>query len=633
MDTDMKQVIVSESLKDKSGQSRSTSYGEFDINYIQLSVDARPGTDTIAGMVKTHFIVTKNILDTLRFDFTSSPFMKIDEVRINNVLQTNFMRSNDQLIIPLTISLSQNQNVISEISYHGNPGKIGVTGSYYYSDISRRGVKAFWTMSEPYGAKYWWPCKMDLYDKADSIDISITHPQEFYAAAPGVLQVRNNIGNGLVTTHWKHRYPIVNYLIAIAVADYKVANSTLSYRGKNLAMTDYIYKTDTLWIPTTKSHLEPTFALFDSLFGSYPFAKEKYGHAQFTRGGGMEHQTMSFMQDLNQPLVAHELAHQWFGNKVTCGSWQDLWLNEGFATYLTALTYEAGIGNRDWMWWKNYSTNIITLEPDGSVWATDTLNFNLLFSSRLTYNKGAYLLHMLRHKLGDDAFFTGVRNYLNDPSLAYGFARTKDLKQHLEATSKQDITEFLADWLYGEGYPNYELTWKMRGNSILLKLEQTQSHSSVSFYEMDVPIAVYKNGKRQDIMFRNTWSGELLSRNIGYMPDSVKVDQDLDILMGAKNVYIGVHQAVSIDEKIGENDFLIYPNPAKDQLNIESLNRSENRIELLVYNQLGKLVLQDKIIMGTDIKELNVSDLNAGVYQLKIIDATQISNYRFIIGE
>ena len=166
----------------------------------------------------------------------------------------------------------------------------------------------------------------------------------------------------------------------------------------------------------------------------------------------MEHQTNSFIVSPNENLMAHELAHQWFGDKITCGSWQDIWLNEGFATYLSYFYFEKGDPAGHLNRLKNLS-NAITSVPGGSVWVEDTTNVGRIFSSRLSYNKGAYLVHMLRWVLGDTSFFRGVRQYMNDPKLAYGFAITEDLKRNLEQVSGKDLTEFFNDWFKGQGHP------------------------------------------------------------------------------------------------------------------------------------------------------------------------------------
>src|SRR5690606_18870975 len=204
--------------------------------------------------------------------------------------------------------------------------------------------------------------------------------------------------------------------------------------------------------------------------------------------------TVSFMGGFSRGLIAHELGHQWFGNKVTCGSWQDIWLNEGFATYLAGMVIENFDGNTDFRSWKQDKILSITQENDGSVYvpAQDTTSVNRIFNSRLSYNKGSMVLHMLRKKLGDAVFFQGLKDYLADPELAYGYAKTEDLIRIMEDASGVDLNEFFDDWIYEEGYPQYTIRWNQTNgaSNMIVTISQTQSHPSVSFFEVPVPLRI-----------------------------------------------------------------------------------------------------------------------------------------------
>ncbi|MGB0404173.1 MAG: M1 family aminopeptidase [Salibacteraceae bacterium] len=614
-----------ETVETNKTTSRSAHADDYDIHHLTLSIEANPPQIDMIGFCELTFTVNKPI-DTLTFDFTDESTFLVNYVHINGVNYPNFTRFDDKIKIPLSTPLAVGSSITSTVSYQGYP-QSGANG-YYYSRVFL-GSRAFWTMSEPYGAKYWWPCKIDLIDKIDSTDIYLTYPDGMRGSTVGVLQSEQS--NGTKTTaHWKHNYPINNYLIAVAIGDYWVKDTTLNYSGKQLYMTDYLYQHDSLWHNQSMQYLEKTFSLFDSLFGEYPFSKEKYGHTQFTRGGGMEHQTNSWMQDLNQPLVAHELAHQWFGNKVTCGSWQDLWLNEGFATYLTALTYEAGFGDMDWTTWKQ---NTFTLVGGsyGSVWRQDTLNFSSLFSSRYTYNKGALALHALRWICGDDAFFSGVRNYLNDPLLEYSFARTTDLQRHLEATSNLDLTEQFADWVYGQNCPRYSLAWRISGGSIVFNLDQIMSNPVDSFFEMTVPIGVYEGGKRHDYLFPFDNNNMSMVRPIKFMPDSVVIDPDLWICSTLKNVTEGIHKNVTVGEYENGQQSIIYPNPAKNEISIVWLNALGSNTEVLIYDIMGKKMGESIVSKGELNTQIDLSNYPRGTYQIVTKNEREIRTNKIIL--
>ena len=196
-------------------------------------------------------------------------------------------------------------------------------------------------------------------DKIDSMDVFITTPLDQLAAGNGKLMSITEI-DGKLVHHWRHRHPIVSYLVALAVTNYE-AYSDFVYltNGDSIEILNYVYPENLDQIKdATKSSID-IMTLFNDLVGTYPYADEKYGHAQFGWGGGMEHQTMSFMGSFSFNLQAHEMAHQWFGDKVTCGSWTEIWLNEGFATYLTGLTYENFSTDEYWPLWKSSTRNSI----------------------------------------------------------------------------------------------------------------------------------------------------------------------------------------------------------------------------------------------------------------------------------
>lgn len=216
---------------------------------------------------------------------------------------------------------------------------------------------------------------------------------------------------------------------------------------------------------------------------------------------------MSFMYYLEFELVAHEMAHQWFGDCITLNSWHDIWLNEGFATYLTGLSYENLLNGQYWTTWKDNQVKRITSLPGGSVYVADTTDVDRIFNGRLSYSKGAYLLHMLRWELGDSAFFSGMNNYLDDSTVRFGFATQEKFVKHIEAAGDTTLTEFFKDWYYGEGYPVYRLYYETDYGDlgkVKLKISQSSSSTTVPFFEMHVPVRIWQNGKYTDLKLHNT---------------------------------------------------------------------------------------------------------------------------------
>jgi len=317
------------------------------------------------------------------------------------------------------------------------------------------------------------------------------------------------------TCHWKHRYPIVSYLVAFALTNYVEFTQYAVVDGDSVPIVNYVYPEDSAYFAWDSENTPEMIHLFDSLFGAYPFADEKYGHAQFSQGGGMEHQTMSFMQGLGHDLRAHELAHSWFGNKITLASWHDIFLNEGFATYSTGLSFENMYDGYWWDIWKSNTRNAAMMAPDGSVYVEDTTDVSRIFSGRLSYNKGACLLHMLRWIMGDEAFFSAVRNYISDPMLAFRFATVNDLKAHLESSANMDFTEFFADWYYGEGYPIYSINVAQleEDGKIYIAIFQEQSHPSVDFFECLFPLCCMAREAKYPIVAKTLIRGRNMCMN------------------------------------------------------------------------------------------------------------------------
>jgi hypothetical protein len=338
-----------------------------------------------------------------------------------------------------------------------------------------------------------------------------------------------------------------------------------------------------------------------------PYRDEKYGHAQFGWGGGMEHQTMSFMVNFGFGLIAHELAHQWFGDYITCNSWKNIWLNEGFATYCESLTHEFGLSGENWANWKRNEINYITSEPGGSLFVNDTTSINAIFSGRLSYAKGGMVLHMLRGEIGDTAFFRGIRSYLQDEKLANAFASTENLQEHMETESGMDLDYFFQDWVYGQGYPSYSFYWGQDENGIgTIKISQTQSHSSVDFFELNVPIKFAGDGQDTIIVFRNTENDQDYTWELDFKVSSIYFDPDIWLI--AKNPVI---QSLKMPDKI--ETMIISPNPVNNSLKIRTYDTIQ--FEKVSVHNISGMKVKEFEATGYDKEfSFDFSKLKSGLY-------------------
>ncbi len=613
----------------------------FDIKYHRFEWRVNPAVRYISGAVTTYF---KAIEPMASMSFDLDDVLRVDSVKQRGNQLTFNQLGDKTMLITLSQPLAKGALDSVTVYYQGVPPR---TAFGSFEQRLRSGTKPeIWTLSEPYGSRDWWPGKSDLVDKIDSIDVIVECPPQYRVASNGLLVRELDIDASTKLFHWKHRYPIVNYLVAIAVTDYvQYIDKALLSRGDSMNMLNYVYPEQ---LATSKAgSVKTAFAmrLFDSLFVEYPFKKEKYGHAQCGFGGGQEHQTMSFMGTLADPgLIAHELAHQWFGDKITCGSWQDIWLNEGFATYCTGLYWQY----IEPAWWRNWL--VVTLRdatttragvdiPNGSVYVDDTTSVNRIFSGALSYNKGARVLHNLRFKLGDSAFFAGIRRYQNDPAVIYGFARTPDLIRNLEAASGQNLTEFFNDYIYGQGYPSFQLEYCTDDTPIpiFLTIRQTQSHPSVSLFETPVPIKFIDKSRNKDttLVFNITNRSQRFTVNFGRSNvlsrvDSIVFDPDLWLL--SKNNTVTKTSCLPTQEVDNQWITRLTPNPAKDNLTVNFKAEKTELITLEIVNELGQIVLKNNINAnyGDNAATLNINDLPTGFYVLKLSTALKIGTQKFI---
>ncbi|HNP32149.1 MAG TPA: M1 family aminopeptidase [Flavobacterium sp.] len=587
----------------------------YDITYHKLEFTLNPTVKFITGKVTTTFTALSS-MNTITFDFANQ--LTCSSVKKGSTNLTFVEDNNNQLIITLPSTMAAGTSATIEINYSGTPPSNGFDS---FVQTTHNGSPVIWTLSEPFGARDWWPCKQDLNDKVNSIDVYITAPSQYIAVSNGVEPEAPVISGSNKTTHFHHGYPIPAYLIAVAVTNYSVYNQTAGTFPNEYPIINYIYPEDLASIQPDLDQTPAILELYSNLFEIYPFHNEKYGHAQFGWGGGMEHTTVSFMVGFDRQLIAHEMGHQWFGDKVTCGSWKDIWLNEGFATYLADLVIENFDGNEAFVADKQSMIDYITSATNGAVYLTDAqaTNVDRIFSSRLSYDKGAMVLEMLRFKLGDAAFFQGLKNYLADPNLAYKYAVTADLQSHLEAVYGSSLTEFFNDWIYNQGYPTYTITAQNWGaGQAKFVVNQTQSDPSVTYFEMPIPVRVYgANGEQADLVLDNTYNGEEIIKNVPFTITSVEFDPDRHIIAKNSTVTLG-NQNFDLNNAIA-----IYPNPATDAVHIQ-MPTSSTLEKVTVYNNLGQKIMENSSL------DFSVSSLATGVHYIDVQTAEGTFHKKFI---
>jgi aminopeptidase N len=590
----------------------------FDVVHQTLNLQVDPAVNYIAGSVVSTFKLLKDNTRDIHFDLSSQ--LKVDSVYFEGK-KLAFEHSSDRITITLPQPMLSTPLHEVTVYYQGAPSQNGF-GSFMAAKHNETPV--IWTLSEPYGARDWFPCKESLSDKIDSIDVIVTCPGQYRVASNGKL-VADQVSGDKRTAHWKHRYPIATYLIAIAVTNYESFSDYVDAPdSRKIEILNYIYPEYLETAKTKSQEITSVMDFYNKKLITYPFANEKYGHAQFGWGGGMEHQTMSFMTHLNFELVAHEMAHQWFGDYITLSSWHDIWLNEGFATFMTGLVYENLKEGVYWPIWKNQQLTRITSQPDGSVYVADTTDVNRIFNGRLSYSKGGYLLHMLRWEMGDEHFFKALKDYLNDTTLAYGYARQEDLVRHMEQAADTSFTEFFRDWYYGEGYPIYQIKQLAvlgSDGGQMLQVSQTPSSSSVSFFEMHIPIRVWKDGKSKDLRLYNNGQDQkfLIAESA---VDSIQFDPDKWLLAKA-DLTVGTHAIARLPIKI-------IPEATTQRLRV-ILPEMDEKAHLRMVDISGRTVLQ--VPLKAMDSQIDIKSLQKGMYIVEVTQGKESKREKIVIGQ
>ncbi|MBC7643097.1 MAG: T9SS type A sorting domain-containing protein [Flavobacterium sp.] len=601
----------------------------YDITYHKLEFTVDPSIASISGKVTTTFTATAN-MNTLTFDLFDS--MIVSSVNQNGQSLNFTQLGTNELIIDLPTTQLSGTSATVEIVYSGDPTSSGF-GSFTV-DV-HNGTPVLWTLSEPFGARDWWPCKQDLNDKIDAIDVYITAPSQYVSVSNGIEPDAPVIVGPNKITHFRHQYPIPAYLIAIAVTDYQIYDQQAglgTLASPFYPVTHYIYpETATANIASVQV-LPSILNFFESKFGNYAFRGEKYGLCQFGWGGGMEHTTVSFMTAGNngaypRSLIAHETGHQWFGDKITCGTWKDIWLNEGITEYLSGLTTEFLDGNTNFRTWKSGKISSVTSIPNtntSNLYLTDAqaTSVNRIFSSSVTYNKGSMVTNMLRYKMGDTMFFQAMNNYINNPMFAYNYAITTEFQGQLEAVYGSSLQEFFNDWVYGQGYPTYTIAVANFGaGQARITVNQTQSSPTVSYFEMPLDIKIIgAGGLTQTIRVDNTSNGQQFLVPVNFVVTGATFDPEKNIIAKSNPIIIST---LAIENYNLQQTTALFPNPASDLLNVQMSN--ENVLEnVIIYNLLGQKVIE------SNSRTIQIENLTNGVYNVFIKTRDGSANKKFI---
>ncbi len=569
---------------------------KYDVHFYSLDLSLTNTSTDISGNVEIRAKTREN-LDSALFELFSS--LTINEIRVNGKV-CNFKRNLSSVKVP--VNLPKNSFFVISINYSGTPPTNGTNpmgGAGLTSKIETKYNKQITaSLSEPFSAFEWWPCKQSLTDKADSCEVKITVPNNCKAGSNGLLQKTVNLGNGNTRYEWKHNHSIAYYLISVAVGeyiDYSIYCNLENYINPIL-IQNFIYDTPQC-LTDWKSNIDATsdyIKLFSKLYGIYPFYNEKYGHCMAPIGGGMEHQTMTTQSSFDKNLTAHELGHQWFGDHVTCASWADIWVNEGFATYSQYLMLEYLYPTERKVQMENYHDAAMQY-LDGSVYVNDTLNPHRIFEYRLTYAKGAAIINTIRFVLNNDSlFFQGLKNY--QKKFGNSTATGLDVKKSLEEVSGIDLTSLFEEWYYGEGYPTYKLKWNCIGYDLSLEIAQYGSGKFLT-QKFTNPLEIsFARENESDTTIRFEISelvNHYLVKNIGRITNVNEIDPYNWIINKNDTIIKDSNFEVFQDSnsKPSENTIIITPNPNEGVFMLVAKSPGKHSFKLM--DSRGKLVAKN----------------------------------------
>jgi len=485
----------------------------YDAQYYGLDLSLNPATRILTGVVTVRVTVVAGPLTQVDLNLASN--LTVSAVTSGGTGAT-FSRPVDFLNVTLDRSYATDETVELVVSYSGNPSS---GDAFDWGFIGGRPMIS--TLSEPFGARTWFPCKDHPEDKADSVDVRVTAPTGLVIASNGTL--RDESDNGVNSFAWWHEsYPITTYLISLAIHPYAVSSDWyVPTPSDSMEIVFYDFPSEVGNNAPTQALVKDMLGVFAGKFGEYPFLQEKYGHAQFLWGGGMEHQTCSSMGFYGESIVAHELMHQWFGDAVTCKTFEHIWLNEGFATYGEALWQEATYGP------EAYLDDMLLSQyfGPGTVYCPPTEDFGRIFDSNLSYNKAAWVLHMLRGVLGDAEFFEALLAYRT--TFEGGSADTEDFQGVVEASSGQNLDAFFQQWIYGEGAPTYAYEWTVAsaggGFNVTVDIDQVQSGQ---IFTMPLHVRVETVTGPEEFIVINDAASETYVLYVDSEPLTTRVDPD-----------------------------------------------------------------------------------------------------------
>jgi aminopeptidase N len=559
-----------------------------DVLHYELDIAFRGSPPTVAGIVRVRLGSLVEGLSTVQLD--ADDCLTISHVSEVGGSALDWTHSEDLLTITLSTGLAEGEEIEIEIDYDGDP-TLALYDGMFFSSYS--GSPVYYSLSEPWSARTWWPCK-DYPDDKATFEIYFSVPAGMFAASNGTYlgyTEEQQWGQNYRRYHWVEGHPMPTYLASIAASDYVRLDDQFVYApGETMQVTHYVYPLKVAQAEVDFDITVPALEFYSSIFGLYPFVDEKYGVAMCNIGGGMEHQTLtsygaSYVTGTHNYdwILVHELAHQWFGDMITCLDWTHIWLNEGFASYAEALWFEYLEGPARL---KSYMESEDTPQNwDGPILRDPDETNPWYYFDNVVYDKASWVLHMLRHVMGDDDFFAAIYDYATDPRFMYSYAETEDFIGICETRYGGSLEWFFDSWLTREDRLEYEWNWHsytLDGREILtITVDQVQALP----YMMPVDFSISTSSGVIDTVLWVDESHEEFWLEPADAVLGVEMDPDHWILCDQQLMTTGA-ETVPVATFLDQN----YPNPFNPITRIAFGLPSGEAVLLQVFDVRGALV-------------------------------------------
>lgn len=603
---------------------------QYDIHYTKLDLESDNSNSFIKGTATIGAKVTTGPLNIFSIGLLDG--MTVSSVLINGQ-SASYTHDDDEIMADFSSALPQEADFTITIAYEGYGYDAGgYSKGLAHTTESSTSQPLTYSFNQPFGSTAWFPCKQILEDKIDSLDIYVTTPSAYKVSSNGLLKRTVDLGNGTSRYEWEHRHPITYYLVVMNIFEYEEYNFYTHPDGWQDSIFIQNFMVSTEHISSMKAELDKTHGamnLFCKLLGPYPFADEKYGHAIWGKSYGMEHQTLTSMPNsITFTRLAHELSHQWFGNLVSCKSWQDIWLHEGFASYFEVVALEELDSEYEARKRMDYFHEKALTQESGSIYVPENSenSASRIFFWRLSYAKAATVVQMLRYEIDDDEIFWGaLRSFLD--RFKDGTATTEEFKQVINESTGEDYGWFFDQWIYGEGFPTYSGTWYDGGGEITMNIRQNTSRPSVTpLFRMNMPYRIYYRGGGDTLVH--------CEQTEAFHVFTVPVDREvIHIRMDPDNRFLNTSGGFTqvFTNKIVDHNlswYAVYPNPFTDMINISSSLPAGSVQHIEVCDLGGRIVAQ----LSTREKEtaIDLSKLEPGMYLLKVQNAKEIRTSRIL---